>query len=80
MLSRKTRDEDVTVLQILQVQRVMKSHEVRMTGDPPEGHVVLERERKTEKSTNEHITGKKKLALPYHINVTYHSVLLSSRI
>lgn len=57
------RDRDVTVLQILQVQRVMKSHEVRMTGDPPEGHVVLEREKRREKrkkkNTNEHNIGGK---------------------
>lgn len=34
-------DRAVTVLQVLQVQSVMQGHEVRVTRDPPERHVVL---------------------------------------
>lgn len=29
------------LLQVLQVEGVVEGHEVRMAGDPPEGHVVL---------------------------------------
>lgn len=36
-------DRAVTVLQVLQVQSVVKGHEVRVARDPPERHVVLEK-------------------------------------
>ncbi len=39
----------VTVLQVLQIQSVMQGHEVRVTRDPPERHVVLERHKDTER-------------------------------
>lgn len=29
------------MLQVLQVESVVEGHQVRMAGDPPEGHVVL---------------------------------------
>lgn len=32
------------VLQVVQVQSVVEGHEIRVAGDPPEGHVVLRRE------------------------------------
>lgn len=41
----RAQDGDVA-LQVLQVQSVMEGHEVRVAGDPPEGHVVLRTEQK----------------------------------